>query len=92
MYTANIENGDQYTFVVMNSVFPGKASQFISEMFDLKGSTVGRECSAKERQENQSHFGGSFVVEKTHQPNPKMIAWIPLVVLIHSWMILSYSC
>lgn len=34
----------------MNSVFPAAGSQFISERFDLKGSTVGRECSEEEKQ------------------------------------------
>ena len=34
----------------MNSVFPAAASQFISERFDLKGSTVGRECSEEEKE------------------------------------------
>ena len=37
--------GKKYTFVVMNAVFPAEASSFISERFDLKGSTVGREVS-----------------------------------------------
>ena len=32
----------------MNSVFPAEASSFVSERFDLKGSTVGRECSQEE--------------------------------------------
>jgi hypothetical protein len=30
-------------------VFPPEASSFVTERFDLKGSTVGRECSAEER-------------------------------------------
>jgi len=34
----------------MNSVFPAAGSQFISERFDLKGSTVGRECSEEEKE------------------------------------------
>ena len=38
----------EYTFVIMNSVFPAEGSTFISERFDLKGSTVGRECSKEE--------------------------------------------
>jgi 1-phosphatidylinositol-4-phosphate 5-kinase len=33
----------------MHSVFPPEASAFITERFDLKGSTVGRECSQEER-------------------------------------------
>ena len=37
------------TFVVMNSVFPVEAAKFITERFDLKGSTLGRECSLEER-------------------------------------------
>lgn len=37
------------TFVIMNSVFPAEASLFISERYDLKGSTVGRECSEQEK-------------------------------------------
>jgi 1-phosphatidylinositol-4-phosphate 5-kinase len=45
---------DSHTIVVMNSVFPAEASKFLSERFDLKGSTVGRECSAEERQSRGS--------------------------------------
>ena len=41
----------EHVFIVMNAVFPAEASKFISERFDLKGSTVGRECSRKEREE-----------------------------------------
>jgi hypothetical protein len=51
---ANDEEEERY-FIVMNSVFPPEASQFISERFDLKGSTVGRECSEEERQTRGSH-------------------------------------
>eukprot|EP00531_Pseudo-nitzschia_arenysensis_P009555 CAMPEP_0116141438 /NCGR_PEP_ID=MMETSP0329-20121206/14383_1 /TAXON_ID=697910 /ORGANISM="Pseudo-nitzschia arenysensis, Strain B593" /LENGTH=700 /DNA_ID=CAMNT_0003636623 /DNA_START=158 /DNA_END=2260 /DNA_ORIENTATION=- len=40
--------GKEYTFVVMNAVFPAEASSFVSERFDLKGSTVGREVSREE--------------------------------------------
>jgi hypothetical protein len=40
--------GKEYTFVVMNAVFPAEASTFVSERFDLKGSTVGREVSREE--------------------------------------------
>lgn len=36
------------TLVVMNSVFPAEASKFITQRFDLKGSTMGRECSIEE--------------------------------------------
>lgn len=58
MYTVNIRDAtsraglnseEQYTFVIMNSVFPAGASDFISQMYDLKGSTVGRECSEEEK-------------------------------------------
>mmetsp|Transcript_9883 Transcript_9883/g.13981 ORF Transcript_9883/g.13981 Transcript_9883/m.13981 type:complete len:257 (-) Transcript_9883:23-793(-) len=38
----------------MNSVFPVEGSKFISERFDLKGSTVGRECSIEEREKKGS--------------------------------------
>lgn len=38
-----------HTIVVMNSVFPAEASRFITERFDLKGSTVGRQVSEEER-------------------------------------------
>ena len=41
---------DERVYVVMNSVFPPQASSFITRRFDLKGSTVGRECSAEEIQ------------------------------------------
>jgi hypothetical protein len=40
--------GKVQTFVVMNSAFPAEANRFISERFDLKGSTVGREVSEEE--------------------------------------------
>ena len=33
---------EEQVFIVMNSVFPVDGSKFISERFDLKGSTVGR--------------------------------------------------
>lgn len=58
MYTVNIRDAtsraglnseEQYTFVIMNSVFPAEASDFISQMYDLKGSTVGRACSEEEK-------------------------------------------
>ena len=48
---AGLSNEEQYTFVIMNSVFPAKASTFMSEMYDLKGSTVGRACSPEERKQ-----------------------------------------
>ena len=40
---------EERVFLVMNSVFPAKASAFVTERFDLKGSTVGRECSLEEQ-------------------------------------------
>lgn len=49
-----IDKGQLHTFVVMNSVFPAEASQFVSERFDLKGSTVGREVSLEERSKKGS--------------------------------------
>ena len=48
-------NEKENVFIVMNSVFPAEASKFVSERFDLKGSTVGRECSVKEREEKGSN-------------------------------------
>lgn len=45
---AAVDHGQLHTFVVMNAVFPAEASSFISERFDLKGSTVGREVSEEE--------------------------------------------
>jgi 1-phosphatidylinositol-4-phosphate 5-kinase len=53
--TAN-DSADEYThtIVVMNSVFPAEAAKFLSERFDLKGSTVGRECSTEEHQSKGS--------------------------------------
>jgi hypothetical protein len=49
-----IDDDNTQTIVVMNSVFPAEAAKFLSERFDLKGSTVGRECSEKERQSQGS--------------------------------------
>lgn len=40
---------DERVYLVMHSVFPAAASAFVTERFDLKGSTVGRECSSEER-------------------------------------------
>lgn len=40
---------EEHVFVIMNSVFPAEGSQFITERYDLKGSTVGRECSEEEK-------------------------------------------
>jgi 1-phosphatidylinositol-4-phosphate 5-kinase len=48
------DDEDTQTIVVMNSVFPAAAANFLSERFDLKGSTVGRKCSDKERQSRGS--------------------------------------
>lgn len=50
------ENSDEeeYVFVIMNSVYPAEGSQFIAERFDLKGSTVGRECSAEEKEKKRN--------------------------------------
>jgi hypothetical protein len=50
----SIPDGKLYTFIVMNSVFPAEANSFISERFDLKGSTVGREVSEEELQKKGS--------------------------------------
>jgi hypothetical protein len=44
------EDSDTLTIVVMNSVFPAEAAKFLSERFDLKGSTVGRECSVSDNE------------------------------------------
>jgi len=41
---------DEDVFIITNSVFPAENSQFISERFDLKGSTVGRVCSDEEKE------------------------------------------
>jgi hypothetical protein len=43
--------GKCWTLVVMNAVFPAGSSQRLSEIFDLKGSSVGRESSEEERKE-----------------------------------------
>jgi len=42
------EKEKEIFFVIMNSVFPVEGSTFITERFDLKGSTVGRTCSDEE--------------------------------------------
>ena len=47
-HVSNISD-DERIYLVMHSVFPPEASAFITERFDLKGSTVGRECSQEER-------------------------------------------
>jgi len=40
---------NERVYLVMHSIFPAEASSFVTERFDLKGSTVGRECSLEER-------------------------------------------
>ncbi|KAL7534743.1 hypothetical protein ACHAXR_006055 [Thalassiosira sp. AJA248-18] len=47
--TSNNLAGEERVYLVMHSVFPSEASAFVTERFDLKGSTVGRECSLEER-------------------------------------------
>ena len=37
-----VSEGEECVFLIMNSVFPAEGSKFITERFDLKGSTVGR--------------------------------------------------
>ena len=49
------DHGQLHIFVVMNAVFPAEGSHFISERFDLKGSTVGREVSDTELREKGSN-------------------------------------
>jgi hypothetical protein len=39
----------RHTLVVMNNVFPAARAGQITERFDLKGSTQGRECGEEER-------------------------------------------
>lgn len=43
------KNNEEHMFIVFNNVFPAEGSNFISQRFDLKGSTVGRECTKEER-------------------------------------------
>lgn len=45
------QDDNEHVFLIMNCVFPAEASSFISERFDLKGSTVGRECSIDEKEQ-----------------------------------------
>jgi 1-phosphatidylinositol-4-phosphate 5-kinase len=45
-----VRSDEERVFLVMNSIFPAEASAFITERFDLKGSTVGRQCSLEEQQ------------------------------------------
>lgn len=51
MYDVRFEDtpDQSYTFVVMNSVFPAEANRLLTERYDLKGSSIGRECSMAER-------------------------------------------
>jgi len=42
------EKEKEQFFLIMNSVFPVEGSKFITERFDIKGSTVGRTCSEEE--------------------------------------------
>jgi hypothetical protein len=44
----SLDRGQLHTFVVMNAVFPAEAPSFVTERYDLKGSTVGREVSEEE--------------------------------------------
>jgi hypothetical protein len=48
-FVAGATKEQEHIFVIMNSVFPAEGSQFITERYDLKGSTVGRECSEEEK-------------------------------------------
>ena len=48
MYDIDIE-GTHHTLVIMNAVFPSRASSSMTERFDLKGSSVGRKVSEEER-------------------------------------------
>jgi len=48
-WTGAVVDDFEHLFVVMHAVFPAKGAAFITERFDLKGSTVGRECGAAER-------------------------------------------
>lgn len=47
--TGKLRKGKECVFLVMNAVFPAEGTKFISQRFDLKGSTVGRECSEEEK-------------------------------------------
>jgi len=50
----SLDRGQMHTLVVMNAIFPAEASRFVSQRFDLKGSTVGREVSEEELQKKGS--------------------------------------
>ena len=66
----------EYTFVVMNAVFPPESDQFISERYDLKGSTVGRKVSQEEL-EKQNH--------NTNRRSTSKIVWKDLDLLVHNY-------
>ena len=50
MYEVEFAGEKPRTFVVMNSVFPAESSKFLTERFDLKGSSIGREVSMQEKE------------------------------------------
>lgn len=54
-FVAGATQEHEHVFIIMNSVFPAEGSQFITERYDLKGSTVGRECSEEERSKKGSN-------------------------------------
>ena len=47
MYSIKPKGGKNVRFIIMNNVFD--TTMYVSERYDLKGSTVGREASEKER-------------------------------------------
>eukprot|EP00523_Entomoneis_sp_CCMP467_P004138 CAMPEP_0168756528 /NCGR_PEP_ID=MMETSP0724-20121128/20663_1 /TAXON_ID=265536 /ORGANISM="Amphiprora sp., Strain CCMP467" /LENGTH=832 /DNA_ID=CAMNT_0008805241 /DNA_START=56 /DNA_END=2554 /DNA_ORIENTATION=+ len=52
--TRTVEKSKAQTFAVMNACFPAQASKSISERFDLKGSSLGRQTSQSEIQSKGS--------------------------------------
>lgn len=50
----SLSQSKEHVIVVMNSVFPAEAAQFVAQRYDLKGSTVGRECSEEEKEKKGS--------------------------------------
>ena len=48
-WTGAVADDSEHLFVVMNAVFPARGAAFITERFNLKGSTVGRERGAAKR-------------------------------------------
>jgi len=48
-------SNEEQIFVIMNSVFPAESSSFITERYDLKGSTVGRQCTEEEKRRKGSN-------------------------------------